>query len=345
MSVGRPNDLRRLPGHHRIQAGRRRRAGSAGPRSSWPPRVSRSPARPTSSATWPGSGPMACSSVTPAGSNIAPARHPVRGRLLAERLERADRRVAEVAGALRVTASYDLTSTSSTTCSRPSPPGWLEVVVHQQIPMFHMEHCVFCAFLSPGTDKTNCGRPCDAHYVKLRDRVGMEHPLKADVGCRNTLFNAAPQTAAEYLPRLLSPASATSGWSSSTTRPADVTRTLGLYRDVSRAGATPEPLARVERHRQVRRDPRCAQRPLTAQPLKFAKSLLSLASCPGTGIAFIRLALPRPRERIRPPGLAVRGTDWARPLGPVVGPLEATSVTTEQSHEANPTTGFVVRGS
>jgi U32 family peptidase len=69
--------------------------------------------------------------------------------------------------------------------------------------MFHMEHCVFCAFLSPGNDKTNCGRPCDRHDVKLRDRVGMEHPLKADVGCRNTLFNAVPQTAAEYLPRLV----------------------------------------------------------------------------------------------------------------------------------------------
>ncbi len=34
--------------------------------------------------------------------------------------------------------------------------------------------------------------------VKLRDRVGMEHPLKADVGCRNTLFNAVPQTGARY---------------------------------------------------------------------------------------------------------------------------------------------------
>ncbi|HEU5116017.1 MAG TPA: U32 family peptidase, partial [Isosphaeraceae bacterium] len=59
-----------------------------------------------------------------------------------------------------------------------------------------------CAFLSPGTDHTNCGRPCDEHEVKLRDRVGMEHPLKADVGCRNTLYHAKPQTAAEFLPRL-----------------------------------------------------------------------------------------------------------------------------------------------
>jgi putative protease len=106
-------------------------------------------------------------------------------------------------GAERVTASYDLSAEQLLDLLKAVPPGWLEVVVHQHMPMFHMEHCVFCAFLSPGTDHTNCGRPCDSHDVKLRDRVGMEHPLKADVGCRNTLFNAVPQTAAEYLPRLI----------------------------------------------------------------------------------------------------------------------------------------------
>lgn len=60
-----------------------------------------------------------------------------------------------------------------------------------------MEHCVFCAVMSPGTNKTNCGRPCDRHVVQLRDRVGMEHPLQADVACRNTLYNAVPQSGAE----------------------------------------------------------------------------------------------------------------------------------------------------
>ena len=69
--------------------------------------------------------------------------------------------------------------------------------------MFHMEHCVFCAVLSPGTNKTNCGRPCDEHVVKLRDRIGVEHPLTADVGCRNTLYNAVPQSAAEAVPAML----------------------------------------------------------------------------------------------------------------------------------------------
>jgi putative protease len=107
------------------------------------------------------------------------------------------------AGLSRVTASYDLDREQLMALVAAAPPEWLEVVIHQRMPMFHMEHCVFCAVLSPGTNKTNCGRPCDEHVVHLRDRVGVEHPLTADVGCRNTLFNAVPQSGAEAVPALL----------------------------------------------------------------------------------------------------------------------------------------------
>ncbi len=106
------------------------------------------------------------------------------------------------AGCERVTASYDLNREQLDGLVAAMPAGRLELVIHQHMPMFHMEHCVFCAVLSPGTNKTNCGRPCDTHAVLLRDRIGMEHPLTADVGCRNTLFNAVPQTAAEAVPSL-----------------------------------------------------------------------------------------------------------------------------------------------
>ena len=58
-------------------------------------------------------------------------------------------------GAMRVTASYDLNSAQLFDLIDAVPPDWLEVVIHQQIPMFHMEHCVYCAFLSPGTDQTS----------------------------------------------------------------------------------------------------------------------------------------------------------------------------------------------
>jgi putative protease len=105
-------------------------------------------------------------------------------------------------GAQRVTVSYDLNRDQLLDLIDVVPAEQLEIVIHQHMPMFHMEHCVFCAVLSPGTNKHNCGRPCDVHAVKLRDRVGMEHVLHADVGCRNTLYNAVPQSAAEIVPTL-----------------------------------------------------------------------------------------------------------------------------------------------
>ncbi|MFM1995900.1 MAG: putative protease YhbU precursor [Planctomycetota bacterium] len=107
------------------------------------------------------------------------------------------------AGLARVTASYDLNREQLAALVAATPAEWLEIVVHQHMPMFHMEHCVFCAVLSPGTNKTNCGRPCDEHVVRLRDRIGAEHLLTADVGCRNTLYNAVPQSAAEAVPPLV----------------------------------------------------------------------------------------------------------------------------------------------
>jgi putative protease len=99
----------------------------------------------------------------------------------------------------RLTASYDLNIHQLENLLKAAPPQWFEITIHQHMPMFHMEHCVFCAFLSDGTDYTNCGRPCENHEVKLGDRTGTEHVLLADAGCRNTVFNGTAQTGAEYV--------------------------------------------------------------------------------------------------------------------------------------------------
>ena len=107
------------------------------------------------------------------------------------------------AGAGSVTASYDLNRDQLLELVAAVRAEALEVVIHQHMPMFHMEHCVFCTVLSPGTNKSNCGRPCDVHDVKLRDRIGVEHVLHADVGCRNTLYNGNAQSGAEVVPALL----------------------------------------------------------------------------------------------------------------------------------------------
>jgi len=86
-----------------------------------------------------------------------------------------------------------------------SPLGpFAEVAIHHPMPLFHMEHCVIAAHLSKGSDYRNCGRPCDAHQISLRDRTGNEWPIEADIGCRNTVLHGTPQSAAHHWARLRS---------------------------------------------------------------------------------------------------------------------------------------------
>jgi putative protease len=132
----------------------------------------------------------------------------------------------------RVTASYDLNFQQLEALLSAAPPEWFEVTIHQHMPMFHMEHCVFCAFLTNGTDFRNCGRPCDRHDVKLRDRVGAEHPVKADIGCRNTVFNALAQTGAEYVARMIELGVRHFRVEFLNETPEQVTRTIAKYRQL-----------------------------------------------------------------------------------------------------------------
>jgi putative protease len=101
------------------------------------------------------------------------------------------------------TPSFDLDESQLLALLRPPFARWAEVVVHHPMALFYMEHCVIAASLSEGRDHRTCGRPCEHHRLSLRDRAGMEHPLEADVGCRNTVFHAAPQSAAGLVPQLV----------------------------------------------------------------------------------------------------------------------------------------------
>lgn len=105
-------------------------------------------------------------------------------------------------GLARLVPSYDLSWDQLATLLRRSNPDWFEPVIHQHMPMFHMEHCVFAAFLSNGKDHRDCGRPCEVHKVELRDRVGANFPVLPDTGCRNTVFNSVAQSGAEYVERM-----------------------------------------------------------------------------------------------------------------------------------------------
>ncbi len=141
-------------------------------------------------------------------------------------------------GLERVTASYDLNFTQLEALLQAAPPEWFEITIHQHMPMFHMEHCVFCAFLSSGKDFRDCGRPCDVHDVRLRDRVGAEHPLKADAGCRNTVFNSQAQTGAEYIERMLALGVRNFRVEFLNETPDEVERTLAKYRQLLRGEIT-----------------------------------------------------------------------------------------------------------
>lgn len=99
-----------------------------------------------------------------------------------------------------VCASYDLNSTQLSDLLKKMNPGNIEVTIHQYMPSFHMEHCVFAAFLSTGSSFRDCGKPCEDHRVELKDQFGNFHQIKADQECRNTMFNATSQSAAKLIP-------------------------------------------------------------------------------------------------------------------------------------------------
>jgi putative protease len=101
------------------------------------------------------------------------------------------------------TPSFDLDSPRLLSLLSGALAPYAEVVLHHPMPLFHMEHCVIAALLSEGRDHLSCGRPCERHQLSLRDRADMDHPVEADVGCRNTVFHASPQSAAELVPGLL----------------------------------------------------------------------------------------------------------------------------------------------
>src|SRR5205807_7397233 len=99
----------------------------------------------------------------------------------------------------RITPTHDLNAAQIADLARTTDASRIEVIAYQHLPVFHTEHCVFCRFLSTGTTYKDCGRPCEKHLVELRDTSGRQHPVMADVGCRNTVFGAEAQEASAHL--------------------------------------------------------------------------------------------------------------------------------------------------
>lgn len=102
-------------------------------------------------------------------------------------------------GLSTVTASYDLNARQVNELLQTADASRIEVTIHQYMPAFHMEHCVFASMLSKGSSFRDCGKPCEKHRVHLVDEFGNRHQIKADPECRNTMYNAVAQSAASQL--------------------------------------------------------------------------------------------------------------------------------------------------
>ena len=99
-----------------------------------------------------------------------------------------------------ICAGHDLNQIQLQKLLENTDANKLEITVHQYMPEFHMEHCIFAAFLSKGSSFKDCGKPCEKHQVEMVDMYGNHHFLKADQECRNTMFMASPQAATSLIP-------------------------------------------------------------------------------------------------------------------------------------------------
>jgi U32 family peptidase len=105
-------------------------------------------------------------------------------------------------GVDKLTPTHDLNADQISTLAQEMGGERFEVIAYHHLPVFHTEHCVFCRFLSSGTSYLDCGHPCEKHKVALRDSQGRNHPVMADVGCRNTVFGAEAQVASRHLDQM-----------------------------------------------------------------------------------------------------------------------------------------------
>ena len=110
------------------------------------------------------------------------------------------------AGLDRLAPTHDCNADQLAALARGLGPrgACLEAILHQNLPIFHTEHCVFARFLSDGNSFLDCGKPCEHNTVHLRASAGgTDHLVLADMGCRNTVFEGTAQSGLPFIDKLV----------------------------------------------------------------------------------------------------------------------------------------------
>jgi len=149
-------------------------------------------------------------------------------------------------GLARLTPAHDLSGAAIAELAKALSPerrNKLEPVLHQHLPIFHSSHCLYARYLSKGDSYANCGHVCETHKLHLKDEQGQDHLVLADMGCRNTIFNAQAQSGADALSQWLAEGIARYRVEFVDESPEGVTNVLGAYAALFAAsGEAPEPL-------------------------------------------------------------------------------------------------------
>ena len=106
------------------------------------------------------------------------------------------------AGLARLTPGLDLNRQQLAALAGRFAPDRLEPIIHLHMPMMYTEHCPAAANLSRPRAGQDCGHPCAAHRLELKDRVGARHTLLFDARCGCTILSGHVQSAIDLMPEM-----------------------------------------------------------------------------------------------------------------------------------------------
>ena len=135
-------------------------------------------------------------------------------------------------GLTRLVPSYDLNWEQLAAMLGRCDPRLFEVVIHQHMPMFHMEHCVFAAMLSTARTATIAAGRATATGSSCATASARRSRCWPTPAAATRCSTRCPQSAAEYVPRMLAAGPAPLPRRAAARKPQQAHELLDSYRRV-----------------------------------------------------------------------------------------------------------------